>query len=216
MADRFDIAGQDRLRLRIMEHAYGLWQSEGERQEPGMQALTYEGLADALSAAIEPVKRAVEYLCGVGLMQYVASGPTISIIWGGVREFEESLRSPDEPTPHLAAINILNIGSVVESQIQQGTTASSQHSEFLSGPEVEDIRRLVGDLEAAFRDIVESLSPSDRADAEAQIRTLEAQLASAKPRRGVLRGCVSALQGVAVGAAGTTFGELIVELLKRL
>jgi hypothetical protein len=70
----------------------------------------------------------VDYLVGEGLATHRAIGGAIAMTHGGVLEVERALTKPEAATKYFPpVINIMNIRSMVGSQIQQGTHASSQN-----------------------------------------------------------------------------------------
>jgi hypothetical protein len=77
----------------------------------------------------------------------------------------------------------MNIGSITNSQVQQGTVGSSQSS--ISGSERDDIVRALAEV----REIVGvlPLSPQECADVDGNAATAEAQLQTSKPNRGTIR-----------------------------
>jgi hypothetical protein len=74
----------------------------------------------------ERTDRAVEYLVGHGLAKYVSLGGHISLKHAGVLEVEGAWNNPDQPTAHFPPANIILVGEMHGSQIQQGTIHSQQ------------------------------------------------------------------------------------------
>src|SRR5262245_7049868 len=67
-----------------------------------------------------------DYLKDEGLIAYHAFGPIIGITHHGIREVEEALSAPEQPTHYFPAVNVISIGSVVNSTIAQASTDVSQ------------------------------------------------------------------------------------------
>jgi hypothetical protein len=71
-----------------------------------------------------------QYLGSAGLMEYATMGGGIAITHYDVKEVEEALRHPEQPTHYFQPVNIINIQHMEGSQIQQGTNSSSQTGHF--------------------------------------------------------------------------------------
>lgn len=69
-----------------------------------------------------------QYLEGEGLLKTMTLGGQISITHAGIVEVEEAISRPSNPTTHFPAnvVNIVHVATMNNSQIQQGTTNSSQ------------------------------------------------------------------------------------------
>lgn len=75
----------------------------------------------------EECELTVEYLSGEGLLKYASLGGGIAITHIGVLEVESALQDPAKPTNHFPpAQNIIHIGAMTNSVIQQGSSNSSQ------------------------------------------------------------------------------------------
>ncbi len=68
-----------------------------------------------------------QYLKNEGLIEYHAFGPMIGITHDGVNEIEDALSNPDQSSQYFPpVVNIISINHMEGSQIQQGTTQSTQ------------------------------------------------------------------------------------------
>lgn len=75
-------------------------------------------------------------------------GGGLFITHTGVKEVEQALTQPEEPTQHFAAINYIHIQNMTQSQIQQGTTASVQQvRQTIGSDESESLKRFLAVLE---------------------------------------------------------------------
>ena len=134
----------------------------------------------------EKTSQVVEYLGGEGLLEYKGLGGSIGITHLGVVEVEQSLADPLQGTEHFpAAINIVNIGEMHGSQIQQGTVHSQQHGQFVTAADREPLQELVNALREVLPEA--GLAEEDPRQAEAELATVEAQLSSPKPKRSFIR-----------------------------
>jgi hypothetical protein len=141
----------------------------------------------------------VTYLDGEGLLKWAAFG-LVSLTHWGLKEVEEALSSPEDPTehfpPYIITQNYINIGTMTHSQIQQGTIASSQN---IDGSQAEALRSLVADVRTLARGL--ELLDEDAAELEADLTTAEAQLGSPRPKPAVLREALSSTRSILEGIA---------------
>lgn len=115
-----DIAALDRLRFDYLKRLYEL--SGGNRRAGvDMWAIGREFDLDRRNTA-----RIFDYLKDAGLAAPQAAGGRIGITHEGIRAVEEALRVPETARQYFPAINIIAIGNMIESQIQQGTNDSTQ------------------------------------------------------------------------------------------
>jgi hypothetical protein len=147
-------------------------------------------------------------------------GPVVCITHAGVLEVEAALSNPQQGTEHFpAAINIIQIGQMHGSQIQQGTAHSQQHGQFLSETDREPLRDLIDALRAVIPEV--DLAEDDRRQAEAELATAEAQLNSPRPRRSFIRGSLEAVRDlleplVSVASHSSELAQAVEQLHKQL
>lgn len=139
------------------------------------------------------------YLVAEGLLEWTAMGVVELTHWG-LKEIEQSLSAPNEPTEHfppfVIAQNYMHVGTMTGSQVQQGTTASQIGVETRV-----KLETLVSDLRQAFAEL--DLPDEQRDEVEADLATVEAQLASPNPKPGVVRECLTSVRSVLEGAVGS-------------
>ena len=70
-------------------------------------------------------RQIVDYLTGECLIEPRALGGGIVLTHWGVKEVEEAIENPDKPTEHFLPINIINIGTMTNSTLQQSTNNST-------------------------------------------------------------------------------------------
>lgn len=152
-----------------------------------------DDLRAALRLDPEEANRIEQYLEEKGLIEFTVMGPHAAITNYGIDYVESALAQPDEPTPFFPPVNILNIGTVSHSQIQQGTTQSTQSGEW-HGASGADLAKMVGEL----RDALEKsgVHGDDRTELDAQIKTLEAQATSKRPNSTIVREALGTLRSV--------------------
>lgn len=103
---------------------------------------------------------------------------------------------------------------MVNSQIQQGSYGSTQ-SVSLTQNELASIRDFVKQFEANLPEL--GLSDETETEARFEIATVEAQLASTNPKKGILRESLASVRNILEWATGSLVAsELIPKLLPIL
>lgn len=138
------------------------------------------------------------YLGSQGYIQGVTGVGGISITFEGVRLVESWHAGPDPLHPEPQVGNTVNIGTAVNTQIQQGTTDSSQ-SMSVSHQTLEHVQGVVSELEKSLHAL--GLADDDRDEMKAQIDTAKGQLGSRKPRLEVVKGALASMKEILEGAA---------------
>ena len=121
------------------------------------------------------------------------------------------------PKEKMAASNIsysINIENMTGSQLQQGTTGSTQtytQSADLSGISafVEKLLPAIGELS----------NPTDRDQLQSDLETIRSQLKAPTPKTGMIRECLNSVKTVLEGAAGNvaaTYLPLLPALLASI
>ena len=106
---------------------------------------------------------------------------SIGISHYGIREVEAALSEPDKPTQYFPpAQYILDVEQMINSQVQHGTHNSTQTGTFTAS-DPEALRKFVETFKSRLPDL--PLNETDKAEASAEIATIEAQLQSPKPKR---------------------------------
>ena len=146
---------------------------------------------------------AAQYLKGEGLLKFETLSGHISITHLGVAEVESALQHPDKPTHHFpAAQNIINIGTMTQSVIQQGNANSRQTVTF----ETDDSEAIRSFLEAFTQQLPKlQIGEGERAEAEAEINTANAQLKSPKPKQQIIATCLKSLLSIVEKAGVEAF-----------
>ena len=131
-------------RLRFMNRLYD---ATGGSQLASVHP--YE-VGDELGLSHDETDRVIEYLQGEQLLAHAGLG-TVGITHLGVLEVERALSNPKQETEHFPpAINVIQVGQMHGSQIQQGTIHSKQRGQFLSQPDREPLRELLETLRAVL------------------------------------------------------------------
>lgn len=196
-------------RLQFMERLYE--RTDGELLED----IPIETLADDLGWDLRTTTSVFDYLVEEGLAKCPSLGGGASITHEGVREVERALTEPDRPTEHFPpAVTVHFHGDVVGSQVQTGTVGSSQHQVAFVETHRDDIARFVAALRAALADA--RVDDGVRAEGEASLVAVEAQLALDKPNRGLLREGLRSLRAIAENLVASGIWAGGAELLGQL
>lgn len=121
-------------------------------------------------------------------------------------EVERALSEPDEPTDYFPPVNIIHVGSMVNSQILQGSHGSTQN-QHIDQSSRNDIRAFVDEFRRRMPEL--QLSPEIQSEATADLTTIDAQLESPKPKPGILRESLQSLRTILEGAAGNAVASEI-------
>jgi len=170
-------------------------------------------LGDELGFDEKETDRISQYLVGEYLMEYAAMGGIIAITHQGVIEVEDALSHPEEPTQYFPPVNIINIHHMQNSQIQQGTINSTQ-SQLIELKIKNDIQEFIELFKAKLPDL--RLKEEDISEIEADIKTVQSQVASSRPKKGMLRECLSSMQRVLEGVAESVVAQELVSLIPPL
>lgn len=158
-------------------------------------------------------RRIAQYLIDEGLLEAMAIGGGIGLSHNGVLEVEEALSNPDKPTQHFLPVNIINIGSMNNSVIQQGTTNSTQ-TVTIKAENIADLKSFLLDLKVSLQKM--QLSMESQNEVLAEIATLEAQANSPKPKRTIIGEALKSLRSVLEGVAGNVATPLFQVTLPHL
>ena len=163
----------------------------------------------SLGFSRDEIDRIEQYLEGDGLLVH-RTLRHVSITHAGIVQIERALTRPDQATEYFPpVVNIINAQQIIGSQLQQGTV-QSQQSGILKSMEPDDLRAIVAELRDKIAEM--SLNGEAGAEAESELRTLEAQAESPRPKRVIIEAAAQALLDIlkAVGIAA------IPKVLERL
>ena len=153
-----------------------------------------------------------EYLSGEGLIKYTTLGGGISMTHGGIVEIEQALDNPDEPTDHFPPLNVIYVGQMIDSQIQQASPAAAQVT-FREGKD-EELRALVESLSNSIEEF--GLDDQEKSDLQAEILTIEAQTSKSKPNRTIIAESLTSIRTILEQAAGAALAVGFIEVIKTL
>ena len=141
-------------------------------------------IGEELSFEREYTRNIMDYLVQEMLAEYKHGGGGIAITHFGRKEVEEAIQEPDHPTEHFLPINIIQINSMNNSQIVQGSPHGSIDSEVLSQSEQENLRPLLTELLEFVKKLEQEQDEKDTVIAD--IKTALSQLESPKPHKSIV------------------------------
>ena len=161
-----DIEERTRLRFQFLKTVYELTDGNPYSYVDMWEIGENQGLNRADTQDI------VTWLSNEGLLGDGSIGGGINIAHKGVQEIETALGHPKQGTRYFPpVINIVNIGTMTNSQLQQGTAAST-HTFAQAPASMDDIRDELKNLKFAIADL--NLDDETNVEIEAQIQTVEA------------------------------------------
>lgn len=144
---------------------------------------------------VEVLKR-VRYLQGEGLIS--VSGPpadpgSIAITHQGVREVEQARSNPERPTEHFPAIDSLELDPVSPARPSPADPSSSESLGSLSEQDRLEVVRITQSLRTWADQL--GLEEQQRAELEADVKTIEAQLESPVPKVRLIECSMESIKG---------------------
>jgi hypothetical protein len=155
-----------------------------------------------------------QYLEGEGLIRMLAVGGVVALTHRGAREVEDARRRPDQPTDHFAPINIVYAQTITHSAIQQGSPQATQSLTIVNQGDLQQLEDLVQSLRGSIDSL--GLDEDQQAELEADIQTLEAQLASPKPKKEVISPGLQSVRRILEGAASQATASGLLEAIQTL
>jgi hypothetical protein len=135
-----------------------------------------------------------------GYVEWVTNGG-VRFEHYGVRAVEDAVNHPDEPTENFPPFNVIVVENMFNSQIQQGTTNSSQTGSFSAG----DLAAL-GQWATQVKEAAPSITELDeavRVELEADARSLELKCRATSPNHGAVRELGKSVKNILEGATGS-------------
>lgn len=153
------------------------------------------------------------YLVGEHLVQFRALGGIIGITHHGIKEIEDAESNPDRPSRYFPPVNIINIGHMENSQIQQSGQGSSQSIEISQGT-YDDIGELITEISEKIEDL--QLPAQAISDLNADIESIRGQLKSSRPKPSVISECLISVKGILESATASAFALPLIEKIASL
>jgi hypothetical protein len=154
-----------------------------------------------------------QYLKGEGLIEFRAIGGIIGISHWGVREIEEALSNPDIPTHHFPPINIISIGQMISSQIQQASPDATQVV-TIDEDRYEELKEVIQSLKESIDKL--DLESQNKSNLQAEIQTIEAQMSSSKPKVTIITECLGSIRRILEEATGSMLASSLLSKIVAL
>jgi hypothetical protein len=156
-------------------------------------------------------------IASTNLVRIVETARTIILNWSmrleedGILGEGMSFSSKEQNAATKVSTNINNFyGPVQGSQIQQATSRSSQVSNK-NQLDIKALSRFIEQLHGQIDSL--KLKPDTKKELNAEIKTVEAQVESPKPKQSVIKESLLSIQRILEAAGGTIAGELLKSLL---
>jgi len=175
-----------------------------ERNESA--AIPIENICQELDFGRDFALKIANYLMEEGLLKFMTFGPTIGITHYGVREVEKALSEPDKPTEHFPPINIISVGQMVGSQIQQSSPGSTQ-AITISEDKLKELKEIIQSLEGSMDEF--RLGDQQKSEIQADIQTIETQISSSKPKGGIIKESLHSIRNILEGATGSAITSVL-------
>lgn len=161
----------------------------------------------------DETQRVVDYLIGENLIDSKALGGLIALTHWGIKEVEEALENPNKATEHFLPINIINIGAMHNSTLQQATTNSTINFHFDNG-KIADLDRVINSLNS-IQDTL-NISIDLHKELISEIQTLEIQKQSPKPKNIIITESLKTIRSLLESVAGNAMTPTIIGQITQL
>ncbi len=159
-------------------------------------------IASQLGFELEETIKIVEYLDSEGLIKIIAHhglDVAYNILHQGIVEIETALSEPEKSTEHFPPINIMHVGKIFNSQIQQGSV-NSNISVVLEQKNINELKNLIQKLESELKNF--GLDVNTIEEAKAELSTVSSQLNSPKPKVAIIREGLKSIRTILEGVTG--------------
>ena len=168
-------------------------------------------LGEELNFSKEATDIIVDYLSGENLLDAVALGGSISISHWGIKEIEEALENPTKPTTHFLPINIINVGNMSNSTINQ---SSFNQTSILDESKIRELNSILDMLSLNLKNF--ELSEAIINEINAEISTLHSQIKSPKPKNVIITECLKTIRSLIEGVASNAVAPFIINGINSL
>lgn len=203
----------EELRRQRFQYLHGAYEVSGGSSEEEFQQ---EELGRNLGFPADLSYKIVQYLAGEGLVKKAALGGYFVITHRGIREVEDALARPQQPTTHFLpadTTNIIHIHTMTNSTIQQASPHARQDVTHVPSGH-DELRALMTELRNALEQL--GLPDGAQGDLEADIQTVEAQLRSSQPKKMIIRESLASIRTILQGASGAVLANQFVERILPL
>lgn len=202
-----DIAEERRNRMCFLKRLYDLSGGDTEKRFDMFEVGRSVGLGP------EDTGRVERYLKEEGLVEPGTFGPSIGITHRGVKEAETASANSEMHADHSLPINVLSIGQMVGSQIQQDSPSATQNS-ALAQLDCDALHKLAAGVLACLDRL--DLPSQDKSSIQKQVHTIQSELASAEPNEGIIRKCLGSTKRILESMAGSLLASDILQQIHAL
>lgn len=181
-------------------------QTDGDQ----LESINYLTLGEGIGFTSDDANKVSDYLDAEGLIKYVAGG-FVSITHKGVIEIENAIAQPESQTKYFPPVNLIVVGDVINSNIQQGNNNTVQTNNYFSPEKEAAIFELLGEIRNNISKL--GLKEDKYKETEVEVKTIEIQLTSPKPKQIIIREFFNSLKSIFEEVAESAIVNL---LLKRI
>lgn len=171
--------------------------------------VTSEEITDGLNINKEAISNIIDYLIEEHLIAIPAFG-VISITHYGICEVEAAESNPNKPTEHFLPLNIISIGNMTNSQIQQASPQAIQQY-ILNENKVEELKDIIASLKESMINF--TLQPQQIADLESEIMTIEAQTTHSQPKSIIINTCLDSINRILESIASNVIASGLITVI---
>lgn len=192
-------------RFRFLNHLYEV---TGGNQD---QILNMYEIGSELGLGRDETDKVEQYLEDEGLIASLELGGGIGITHNGVVQVEKAISHPESPTQYFPPIiNIIQIGSMVNSQIQQATHSSSQ-TLTIGTLERTQVENLLSEIKSALKSI--NIDHQTQKDLNGEIATIEGQLKTSNPKKSIIKESLTSVRTILEQTGAAVLAAKITSLL---
>jgi hypothetical protein len=137
----------------------------------------------------------------------------VNITHYGIKEIEDAISNPNVNTKYFPpVINIISVEKMINSQIQQGSPGASQFV-VIGEEKYEEIKQLLKMLKESDQS---ELSPQQKSELDAEVKTIDAQMSSSKPKNTIITECLISLRNILEGATGSVLATVFLNKISAL
>jgi hypothetical protein len=154
--------------------------------------LDYRGVGARLGLDDQSAFKIAQYLGDEGLLRFRSSTSLLTITNTGISEIKASLSGPNEDSSHFRPARVVQAAQPDEQPIREGATTAPGDSGF-SPAQTTELREIIMSIRMSMGQLQLG---QEELNMDADIRTIEAQLSSSRPRRRILEDALDSMRGI--------------------
>jgi hypothetical protein len=158
-------------------------------------------------------EQTTQYLAAEGLIAFLGLGGIIGITHYGIKQMEQALEHPDQPSRYFPPVNIINIGSMSNSQIQQGAIQSTQ-VQSVNVESVAGVKEFIDKLKFELETL--PIGDSQKEEIRADIMMVEVQLKKGTPNKNILSESLKSIRTILEGISSNMAAQGLIVLFTRM